>query len=79
MMSSLTSAPESITFLACEAERRAGLDGGAQHVAGGDLRDAEALADTAACVPLPAPGAPNRMSLMASASVSVDERRRQPS
>ena len=32
-------------LLGREAERRAGLDGGAQHVAGGDLRDAVALAD----------------------------------
>ena len=32
-------------FLRGQAERRAGLDGGAQHVAGGDLRDAVLLPD----------------------------------
>ena len=32
-------------LLGLHAQRRAGLDGGAQHVAGGDLRDAVLLAD----------------------------------
>ena len=32
-------------LLGRHAQRRAGLDGGAQHVAGGDLRDAVLLAD----------------------------------
>ena len=34
-------------LLRLQAERRAGLDGGAQHVAGGDLRDAEFFGDEA--------------------------------
>ena len=34
-------------LLGGQAERRAGLDRGAQHVAGGDLRDAVVLADGA--------------------------------
>ena len=43
--SSLTSAPDVHDGLGLQAERRAGLDGRAQHVAGGDLRDAVLLAD----------------------------------
>ena len=62
MMSSDTSAPESMTFFAARPSGGAGLDRGAQHVAGGDLRDAEFFLMNVACVPLPAPGGPSRMS-----------------
>ena len=43
MMSSLTRPPESITRLAAMPSGGAGLHRGAQHVAGGDLRDAVLL------------------------------------
>ena len=45
MMSSLTRWPASITALACEAERRAALDGVAQQVAGGELGQPQRLGE----------------------------------
>jgi hypothetical protein len=45
MMSSLTSAAGVHHLLGRQAQRRAGLDRGAQHVTGGNLRNAIALAD----------------------------------
>jgi hypothetical protein len=53
-------------LLGGQAQRRAGLDGGAQHVAGGDLRDAVFLADEGrlAC-PCRRRGRPDRISLIA--------------
>ena len=52
-------------LLGFDTERCAGLDCGAQHVAGGNLGNAElSLEMKVACVPLPAPGAPNRINFM---------------
>ena len=66
MMSSLTSAPESITFLASRPSGVPALTAARSmspvEICGMPKR----LQMKVACVPLPAPGAPNRMSLMAS-------------
>jgi hypothetical protein len=60
MMSSETRSPRSITFLRLDAERRPGLHGGAQHVAGGNLRDAVALHDEPRLGPLTRSRAPEQ-------------------
>ena len=52
-MSSDTSAPESITAFALQADRRAGADGGAQHVARRELRDAMLGDEACRLRPLP--------------------------
>ena len=41
-----------------------GPDRGAQHVAGRELRNAVLSTSRCACVPLPAPGGPSRISLI---------------
>ena len=48
------------------AERRAGLIGFAEHVAGGEVRHArDSPSSRSACVPLPAPGGPMKTIRMA--------------
>ena len=65
MMSSETSAPLVHDLLRGKAERRARLHGGAQHVAGRDLRNAVGLLDEGRpASPCRRPGGPSRISRM---------------
>ena len=71
-VSSGTSSPLAISALQASAQRRAGLDGGAQHVAGGELRQAPLFGENFGLCALARPRRPEQNQIHRRAPRSFD-------